>query len=282
MVEIPLSDITFVKTRHVYDSYIDFIRLAELSAFPIIYSDEVSISNEGVYIFITMNGDVEEHLKNEVSSGKTRYAHLVLWNLERPSGSAGSVGNYAKRHRDLIYNRIFDEVWVSDRRLAEETQLRFVVLGSDEGLGSVSDEKRYDLVHMSYEIPRRSNIYKHFDDIGPNSWPPERNEVLRHSRFALNIHQDIHPFQEPLRLALFAAYALPVISETIFDPYPWDGDIAIFSGYDSIVHRLRQALDEDYAPYREMGLRARERLCNEYQFGKVVRLAVSQSLDSWR
>lgn len=279
-----MSDITFVKTRHVYDSYIDFIRLAELSDFPLVYSDEVDIAKEGVYIHIVMNGDVEEHLRNEINSGKVRYAHLILWNLERPSGSAGSVGNYAKRHRQLIYDRFFDEIWVSDKRLAEETQLRFVVLGSDEGLGSVGDEKQYNLVHMSYEIPRRTNIYKHFnqDSIGPNSWPPERDEVLRLSRFALNIHQDIHPFQEPLRLALFAAYGLPVISETIFDAYPWDSEVAIFSGYDSIVHRLRQALDEDYTPYREMGIRARERMTQQFQFGKVVREAVSQSLDSWR
>lgn len=279
-----MTDITFVKTRHFYDSYRDMIRLAELSDFPIIYSDEVDTSKEGVYIFITMNGDVEEHLKNEVNSGKPRYAHLVLWNIERPSGSAGSVGNYAKRHRQLIYDRLFDEVWCSDMRLAEETQLRFVVLGSDEGLGSVGNDKKYDLVHMSYEIPRRTNIYKHFngDDIGPNCWPPERDEVLRASRFALNIHQDIHPFQEPLRLALFAAYGLPVISETIFDAYPWDTDIAIFSGYDSIVSRLRQALTEDYEPYRQMGQRARERMTGAFRFKTMVERAVRESVDGWR
>jgi len=277
-------NITFVRTRHVYDSYIDFIRLAELSDFPLIYSDEVDIAKEGVYIFITMNGDVETHLMNEVNSSNVRYAHLILWNLERPSGSAGSVGNYAKRHRQLMYDRIFDEVWCSDRRLAEETQLRFVVLGSDEGLGSPGDEKFYDFCHMSYIIPRRSNVYAKFnpDRIGPNCWPPERDEVLRHSKFALNIHQDIHPFQEPLRLALFAAYGLPVISETIFDAYPWDSDIAIFSGYDSIVSRVKQVLDEPYEVYKEMGLRAREKMTRDYQFGKVVKQAVSESLDNWR
>jgi len=200
------------------------------------------------------------------------------------AGSAGSVGNYTKRHRELIYNRIFDEVWVSDKRLAEETHLRFVVLGSDEGLGQPDNEKKYDFCHMSYEIPRRSDIYSKFkpETIGPNCWPPERDEVLRKSKFALNIHQDIHPFQEPLRLALFAAYGLPVISETIFDAYPWDGDIAIFSGYDNIVSKLRQVLDEPYETYKEMGLRARERMTRDFQFGKVIREAVSQSLDSWR
>ena len=279
-----MTGIRFAQPRHKYDSYQDMYKLIELSGFEMIYSDEVDISKEGVYIFPVMNGDVEAHLRNEVNSGKVRYAHLILWNIERPSGSAGSVGNYAKRHRDLIYDRLFDEVWVSDKRLAEETQLRFVVLGSDENLGQPSDEKRYDFTHMSYEIPRRTNIYKHFnqDNIGYNCWPPERDEVLKLSKFALNIHQDIHPFQEPLRLSLFAAYALPVVSETIFDAYPWDDTVAVFSGYDSIVSRLRQALDEDYEPYKQMGLRARERMTGEFQFGKCVKLAVSQSLDSWR
>lgn len=277
-----MPDITFCRSVHNYESYQDFWTLVSLSGFPVIPMNELDISKEGVYITAPMNGDYREHLDTQF--GKPRNAHLILWNLERPSGSAGSVGQYAKANRELIYQRYIDECWVSDRRLAEETQLRFVVLGSDEGLGTASDEKRYDLVHMSYEIPRRTNIYKHFnaDTIGPNSWPPERDEVLRLSRFALNVHQDIHPFQEPLRLALFAAYGLPVISETIFDPYPWDSGIAIFSGYDSIVHRLGQALTEDYTPYREMGLRARERMTKDYQFGKVVREAVSQSLDSWR
>lgn len=275
-------DITFCITRHKYDSYDVFFKLVELSGFPVCYVDDVDVSKEGVYIVCPMNGEWRPHIDNQ--EGKPRYAHLILWNLERPSGSAGSVGNYAKANRELIYRRHVDEVWCSDRRLAEETQLRFVVLGSDEGLGEPSNEKRYSFCHMSYEVPRRVNVYKHFngDTIGPNCWPPERDEVLKASRFALNIHQDIHPFQEPLRLALFAAYGLPVVTESIFDPYPWDSDIAIFSDYDSIVSRLKQALSEDYEPYKQMGLRARERMTRDYQFGKVVREAVSQSLDSWR
>ena len=274
--------ITFVRTRHVYESYADFWRLVELSNFDTIYVDELDVSKEGTYIVAPMNGEWRPHIDNQ--SNKPRYAHLILWNLERPSGSAGSVGNYAKSNRELVYERHIDECWVSDKRLAEETQLRFVVLGSDENLGQPSGEKRYDFTHMSYEIPRRTNIYKHFnqDSIGYNCWPPERDEVLRLSKFALNIHQDIHPFQEPLRLSLFAAYGIPVVSETIFDAYPWDGDIAVFSGYDSIVSRLRQALDEDYEPYKQMGLKARERMTGEFQFGKCVKEAVSQSLDSWR
>ncbi len=38
-----MAEITFVKTRHVYDSYTDFWRLVELSGFPTIYYDELDL-----------------------------------------------------------------------------------------------------------------------------------------------------------------------------------------------------------------------------------------------
>ena len=302
-----MTNITFCTTGHFYESYRDFWRLVELSNFPIIPVSELDISQEGVFITAPMNEDWREHINEQHKQGKRVNAHLVLWNIERPGGSAGGVGNYAEQCRYLVYGlwpngektkqraageivesygRFIDEVWVADRRLAEETHLRFVVLGSDTGLGEPGSEKRYDFCHMSYELPHRAAIYNKFsaESIGPNSWPPERDEVLKQSRFGLNIHQeDRHtPFQEPLRLALYAAYGLPIITETIFDPYPWSDETAIFCSYDSIVRRLKQVLDEDYEPYKQMGLRARETMTGEFQFGKCVRLAVSQSLDSWR
>jgi hypothetical protein len=260
------------------------VALIELSGFKLIYVDEVDTSQHGVYIFITINGEVRPHIDNQ--RHKPRNAHLILWNLERPSGSAGSVGQYAESNRELIYSRFFDEVWVSDRRMAEETTLRFVPLGSDERLGQPGDgQKRYHFCHLSYEVPRRQTIYKHFDRpfIGPNSWPPERDQVLQSSKFALNVHQDQHPFQEPLRFALFAAYGLPIISETIYDAYPWSEEFMIFAGYDHLVSTLRNALSDDYRKYREMGLRAREWMCKEYQFRKCVEIAVQESYGrNWR
>lgn len=276
------TTITFVRTRHVYESYRDFWRLVELSSFPTIYVDELDVSKPGVYIVCPMNGEWRPHIDNQ--DNKPRNAHLVLWNLERPSGSSGSVGNYAEANRDLIYKRHIDEVWVSDRRLADETQMRFVILGSDEGLGEPGQEKQYDFCHMSYEVPRRSNIYKYFNAglIGPNCWPPERDSVLKGSRFAVNIHQDIHPFQEPLRFALFAACGLPIISETIYDSYPWSDEFMVFANYDGIVGKIRQVLGDEYGRWRDMGLLARNRMCREFQFGRMVREAVKESVDRWR
>lgn len=274
-------DITFVRTRHFYESYRDMFRLIELSEFPIIYTDEVDVSQHGVFIVTPMNGEWRSIIDNQ--NDKPRNAHLILWNLERPSGSAGSVGQYGEANRDLIYKRHIDEVWVSDKRLAEETQLRFVTLGSDYGLGEPSTNKKFDFVHMSYVTGRRSGIYEHFTNIAPNCWPPERHEVLKSSRFAVNIHQDIHPFQEPLRFALFAAYGLPIITEVIYDSFPWGDEFMIYSGYDGMVGKIRQCLeDDDYEKFEAMGMRARDRMCNEFRFKDMVEKAVKESVYSWR
>lgn len=284
-------NIIFVKTRWEYQSYTDFHKLVELSNFETCYVDEVDISKQVVYILSPCNGEWRNHIYNQ--KGKVFNAHLILWNLERPSGSAGSVGQYGRNARMLMGGiwedtgqpsgtRFIDEVWVSDRRLADDQALRFVTLGSDEGLGQPGDEKEYNFCHMSYEVGRRISIYKHFQNIGPNSWGAERDQVLKRSKFALNVHQDIHWYQEPLRFALFAAYGLPIISESLYDSYPWSDATMVTAIYDGLVGKMRQALTEDYTSYRDMGLRARERMCGEFQFGKMVKEAVRQSTDSWR
>jgi hypothetical protein len=287
-----VTEIIFLKSVHHYDSYTDFFKLAELAGFPVKRVDELDVSEPGVYITSPMNGDWREHLKSQAA--RPRNAHLVLWNIERPSGS-GSVGQYAASNRRLLYGleddgtpapcRYADEVWTSDRRLAQETELRHVVLGSHPGLGHPGKDKKYSLVHMSYTgPPRRQSIYKHFGkaETGPNCWPPQRDKVLALSKFALNVHQDHHPYMEPLRFALFAAYALPILTETLVDAWPYCDRTMAFAEYDDLVDRLRRMLKEPYEPWREMGMRCRERMTEEFEFGKVVREAVAQSVGEWR
>jgi hypothetical protein len=301
-----LDNIVFAKPVHKYDSYTDFWRLVELSGFPIISVSEIDITKDQIIITAPMNGDYMEHFVGNLAqwqetgeitggqflrqrqSGLPRLAHLIIWNLERPSGS-GSVPEYAKRSQSWIADRFCDEVWVSDPVMADETMLRFVALGSDYGLGDVSgDKKKFDFVHMSAVNPRRTHIYKNFkaENIGPNCWPPERDLVLRQSKFALNVHQDNYPFCEPLRIALFAAYGLPIISErfapTIATEYPYGGDIAQ-NGYHGLADMLKGVLGDDYGQWKEMGMRLRDKLCDDMQFGKVVRQAVSETAGAgWR
>lgn len=272
-----MTEIVFVKTRYHYDSYTDYWHLVKLSGFPTCYVDEVDVSADKVFIISPMNGEWRPHIANQ--KHKPHRAHLILWNLERPSGSGG-IRNYASHNQQLIYDRYVDEVWVSDRRLAQETRTRFVVFGSDYGLAKPFDnnhEKIYDFVHMSYITLRRAVVYNLFpqDKIAPNCWPPERHKVLISSKFALNIHQDPYPFQEPLRLALFAAYGLPIVTETIHDSYPWSEEYMIYNPYDGMDGRLKQMLTNDYGRWREWGLKARDYMCKDFQFRKMVLNAVS-------
>jgi hypothetical protein len=294
------TEIIFAKSVRHYDSYRDFWQLVELSGFPIISVSDIDITENQIVITTPMNGDYKEHfvgnlahyeetgeitggqLLYQKNSGLPRMSHLIIWNLERPAGS-GSVPEYAKESMEWITkHRYADEVWVSDFALANETMLRYVTLGSDYGLGEVSEDKQYDFTHMSVTIPRRVQIYKDFKNgqIGPNCWPPERNEVLKRSRFALNVHQDNWGFCEPLRLALFAAYGLPVISETLTSGFPYGGDIQQCP-YHNLVDNLKSILSDDYGKWAEMGLRLRRLLCKDLQFGKMVRQAIEEST-GWR
>ena len=253
--------------------------------------DKIDITQEGIYITAPMNGDYKEHIQaqieRQVTSGQPRLAHLIVWNLERPAAiGSDEPKQYAKDCFEWFYSRLVDEVWVSDPALAKETQLRYVVLGSDYGLGELSNEKQYDFTHMSVEIPRRREIYKHFGEtqVGQNCWPPERDEVLKRSKFALNVHQDNHPYCEPLRIALFAAYGLPIISERLVKDYPYvyGNDIIQFA-YHDLVEGLKTALNDDYEQWQRRGLRLRDKLCRDLQFGNVVRQAVRESVGiGWR
>jgi hypothetical protein len=96
------------------------------------------------------------------------------------------------------------------------------------------------------------------------------------------VHQDIHPFQEPLRFALFAAYGLPIISEIIYDAFPWGDDIMVFAPYEGLVGKIKQVINDDYGRWAEKGLKARYRMTGEYQFGRMVRNAVEESVGDWR
>lgn len=275
------NEIIFVKTAWHYDSYTDWYKLAELSGFPIITTDELDLSKPGIYVTSPLNGEWEERIVPQLN--KRRRAHLIHWLLERPAGSAGSVDKYATRQWELMQNRWFDETWVSDFQLAKETSLRYVALGSDEGLGEPSDDKEYLFCHMSAPVPRRTGIYAAFpqEKIGPNCWPPERDEVLKRSKFALNVHQDIYSYQEPLRFALFAAYGLPIVSEGLADSFPYS-DI-VTAPYTRLVGKMRDVLADDYTKYRDMGLRTREKMVGEFQFGSLVKQAVMESTGlAWR
>lgn len=286
-----MTDIVFLKSVHLYDSYGDFFHLAELAGFPIRSVSDFDVSEPGVFITAPVNGDWREHMKSQAN--RPRNAHIIIWNIERPAGSAGSVGQYALSNRRLMYGqeddgaaapcRYADEVWVSDRKLADETSLRYVVLGSHPGLGEPGQRKEYNFVHMSYICPRRQTVLKKFDihHVAPNGWGEKRDKVLKASKIGIAIHQDTYPFIEPLRFAIFAAYGLPILSETLIDSFPYSAETIITAPFDEI-HTVAYKMLENESRWEAMGQRCRKLMTEEFEFGKMVRLAVSQSVGEWR
>ncbi len=191
---------------------------------------------------------------------------MILWDLERPGPRGG-----LKANKKFLQRQHFDEIWHSDGQLAKEMGTRFVVLGSDKRLGTRSAFfKKYNFVHMSYTVERRLNILENLEHVGTNGWGKHRHNVLRKARFGLNIHQDNDLYIEPLRMALFAAYGLPIISETVYDSFPIK---LLTANYDQLIDFCRLCL-KDYLRLKELGKEIQYILCEKYNFGKVIKYKV--------
>ncbi len=209
--------IIFVKTRHEYPSYVDFWKLVELSNFETVYIDEVDLSKTAAYIITPFNGEVKALLENH--GKEPRRALLIWWLLERLDViNTTELDGLAKA---------FDAIWVSCRYAKTlHPSFKHVVLGSHPHLGSDPDSIKFDFTHQSYVTPRRKTVYDRLRGMGlsegPSGWGDQRDQVLKQSACMVHVQQSDGPFYTPLRFALAAAYALPVISEKLGDAYPLD------------------------------------------------------------
>lgn len=275
------DEVTFLKTGHLYDSYTDFWHLVELSGFKVMNVGDFRVNMDGIFITSPMNGDWRVHLDTQQNTA--RNCHLILWNLERAGGSDGSVRGYAKDCKQLIDERYIDEVWTADSKFADETGTRFVPIGSHPKLGQTNaTHKKYNFAHFSYVVPRRETIYNQLPGMAPNGWGQQRTTTLMRSRFALNIHQDQFPFMEPLRLALFTAFALPILTESIYRLDPYRGEDLIQCNYFEIVDTAKKLLAEPYEIYKQMGLRNRNYITSNFCFeDNVLNALFTQGL-RWR
>lgn len=251
-----MGQIIFARTRWIYDSYVDFWRLVELSEFPTVYVDEIDFQSDNLYITAPMNGDYRAHLANHAHDRKCTLAH---WLLERPTpegreSPADAIRRYTDANRELEAMRYVDQTIVSDPLLAKITGFKYVPMGSHALLGEPGNDKQCDFIGLMAPYPRRAFLFDggrvktewNGMTFAPNvngiKDPGIRHGFLQKARFGLNVHNDVHPFCEPLRFALFAAYALPVVTETIPDGTLYRG--AIYEAhYDDIPHAMRYAAD---------------------------------------
>jgi hypothetical protein len=285
-----MKDIVFAHTAHVYASYTDYRKLVELGGFETCVAGAIDFGRDAVYILSPLNGEYRPHRDN--FRGKPYKAHVISWCLERPSGANG-LRDFVRGQKQLLDDWYFDEIWLSDRYLVKhvnDSRVRFVPLGSHIGLGDPSraHQKRrvyeYDYIHLSYLVGRRKAIIDGLAHRGhasaPNSWPPERHDLLMNSAFMLNIHQDNWPIIEPLRLALAAAYAMPVITEEIRDSYPYnrggDRHNTWPVKYADFVEEVLRVIKSDYEPFRAMGWRMHALMTGEFEFGRQVKKAARE------
>lgn len=273
--------IVFARTRYEYDSYTDFWQLVRLSGFDICHVDEVDLASDSIYIVTPINGEFRPHVDHRrkllEEDGRPKRATIVWWNLERPDSGGPTL-------REVVddLSRYVDVSWVSDRHYASlDTRLRHVVLGSHPGLRMHEGRlpTQYDFTHQSYSWGRREGIYPALMwggglREGPNGWGEARDQVLRSSKLMLNVHQTPALISEPVRFALTAAYSLPMVSETLVDPFPLvRGEDYIEADYASLVDVVKASAAADNTRYGES---LHKRLCSEWPFRRGVEEAVER------
>lgn len=254
----------FVFSEKQYDSYADIRRLVELSGFESITTKKINAFNSRPYIVVSpepipdLNG-----LKSRV----------ICWQLEY-------AGEYASN-----YNGFEGEIWASDKAWADKHNAKYVLMGSHDGLNSgmsadfTKDMREqtiqfdYDVTMLGYMIPRRQAIKAKLADLKwPIDYPGhntiERNNVLLNTRLMLHVHQhDNAPFVAPQRVAIAAAYRMPMVSETVADPGALD-DVLRYASYDEIPDKVNKTLR--YKGVKSLGERLHQFLCVENTFRKCV------------
>ncbi len=262
----------FCRTRHVYDSYIDFWRLVELSGFPCIYVDQIDPASDNTYIFTPLNGENDNGWQDP-------RAEIILWDLEWRLDT-----NNGADHTGLQVPGVA-RIWASDKWYAEQIGAEYVPLGSHAGLASGytdnSNGTYWDAAVMAYLGPyRRNNVVNRIKDTGvriaPNGWGQERHDILRASRAMLHIHQhDGIQTIAPQRWALAAAYSLPLITETLIDRGIFGNSNMLMCNYEHLPEFVRMwTLRNEARILEDYGRALHQLLCVERTFRVCVEAAL--------
>jgi hypothetical protein len=273
------TEVRFARTRYEYSPYVDFWDLVTLSGFRVDYVDEMELYNPDVlYIVSPMNGEWRPHIDNH----RDRTCKLVHWLLERPDSFVSDpFSEYRSANQGLIDKGYVDFNIVSDPHLAKFTGFHYVPMGSHEDLGMPGDEAHYDFIGLMSYTPRRAFLFYDPNRVAtridgltfaPNAdaiKATNRREILlQESCFGINVHKDEFPFCEPIRFALFAAYGLCILSESII------GDEFYLGGVTSIPHsgildqaQMMKAYADHWLPW---GAWLRERLTGEFSFRRCL------------
>lgn len=253
----------FVLPTNEYPSYFDFTRLIGLSGFDMVTAWNVRLDDpSAVYIFVGPEG---------IPDCTNARARTIFWQLE-----------YQGDYSDQPNKDTTGETWGSDPGWCERNGGKYILLGSDERLSFMADKQvlQYDIVMLAYMTPRRQAIR---DALGGYRWPqpyPGHNTATRHnillsSNVMLHVHQhETEPHcLAPIRLALAAAYGIPVICEDVDNRGPYGDAMYEWAAYDDIVNTVRSFLAEPVEVGRYLGALG-DLLCKEWTFKRCVEEAL--------
>jgi hypothetical protein len=262
--------ILFARTRHHYDSYRDFFRLVEAAQFATCFVDEIRLDEPHIYIFTPMNGEVLPHLRSEHQRiSRSPAARVIWWNLERPEDETLSAS------LDKLQGFI-DDIWVSDRFYAKlDRRFTYVPVAGHKDFGTRSDQRDWDVCTLAYLWGRRRELTAQLEQvrykITPEAWGrSDQDKFVAKSHLMLNMHQyDGMQTIAPIRFAVAASYAIPIVSEPFADICAQD-----------VVHRMRrydqlvQTIDGLFAlgadRLAEAGRKLHQMLCVETDFSSEV------------
>lgn len=259
-----MSEIIFALPRHEYASYRDYYKLIELSGFQTCYIDEIQPDSTNAYLITILNGEMPEGGYPGAS------ARIILTDLEW--------------HLDGIPPLANVEMWAADRWYAERLGARYVPMGSHPKLCAENTPKQdlYDVAYFGYfdGVPRRQVIRQQLIQRGvkvspTGAWGAERHALLRNSAAFLHVHQlEGAPTIAPLRMVVAAAYALPVITETVADAGIFAKHIAQ-ADYGSIAYQTAVATQTQWAhDLLPKALSLNQKLCIDFTFRKSVEVAL--------
>lgn len=261
--------IVFAKTRHHYDSYIDFWRFVEACNFDIQYVDEIDVMDDKrVYIFTPFNGEVMARLP----AWRMRRAKIVWWNLERWEDETRETSMQSM-------SPSVDAVWTSDRTVAaRDSRCTFVLLAGHPNFGMRVLERRYDVCHLAYLYGRRKEtidaIRERGASIAPEAWGrAQQDHTVGRSHLMLNMHQyEGMDVVAPIRFAVAASYGIPIISEPFADRAS-DPLVLAQAPRFMLTNIVIDAL-ADKDRLRIHGAKLFERMCVDTTFEAQVRYAV--------
>lgn len=276
-----MSNILFAKTRWPYTSYIDLHSLFTASGYRAVFVDEMDFESDDLYITAPMNGDFRAHMDAH-NATLDRQCTIVHWLLERPDPSE-TVREYIAHNQELVDRGYVDFNIVSDPQLALDSGFNYVPMGSAVGLGlpGSAEEKEYDFVGLMSYTPRRAWLFdsdrprpeidglKMAPNVDPSTEFERRHQVLQHSRFGLNVHKDQWLYCEPIRFALFAAYGLPIVTETLVPGTIYGKDAILEVDYRGIRKALSSAR-EHYERWAEWGAYLRTLMTGVYSFRNLL------------